>query len=359
MAAIRPWPRFAILSDPQGLLPSDSPHTSIVSTWAFAKLHTYIRADFPDEILPPSVYPTSIFRALHLSPTSPTPSSHPITTAWLTAKPHILAWAAASRTAHHWHDITTSTALKIPGIGSPSELAALHCLYDNALPPWLHQLWTLLDLDWVLVPGTPTPPFWRDVQFTRVGSSHQHPWTLDEPSPRFPVPTAPHGIDALLRTVHVQYTTGTAHFHPGAPRTAVLTRELPTVMTLLHGMAGTAELGAPRLSAEVAALLARTLESDRRRMDELEEENAVLRQEMRRTREEMVRTQEMYGAVAKFLEYKFGEVEGVAEGLRRDVDYAVGETKRMEEEKRREGGARRLEEARRAVKGGWFKWMTD
>lgn len=359
MATIRPWPRFEVLTDHHDLLTPDSAHTSIVSTWAFAKIHTYIHANFPDDLLPPNIYPTSIFRALHLSPTSPSPTSHPITAAWLAAKPHILAWAAASRTARHWHDvISSSPALKIPGVGSPSELAALHALYDNALPPWLHQLWSLLDLDWVLTRGAATPPFWRDVQFTRVGSSYQHPWNLD-PLPRFPVPTAPRGVNTLIRTIQVQYTTGTAYLHPGVPPTAVLTKELPTVTTLLHSMAATTDLGTPHLSAEVAALLARTLEHDRRRMDELEEKTVALRQEMRRTREEMGRTQEMYGAVAKFLEYKFGEVEGAVEGLRRDVDYAVREAARREEEKRREGGARRLEEARRVVKGGWFKWMTD
>lgn len=157
----------------------------------------------------------------------------------------------------------------------------------------------------------------------------------------------------------MQYTTGTAHLHPGVPRTAVLTKEMPTVMTLLHSMAATTELGAPRLSAEVAALLAKTLEDDRKRMDELGEENVVLRQEMRRTREEMARTQEMYSAVAKFLEYKFGEVEGVVEGLRKDVDCLDREREKRAEKDKREGGARRLEEARRAVKGGWFKWIKE
>lgn len=348
MATIRPWPRFAILSDHHNLLPPDSPEISIVSTWSFAKLHTYIHSNFPDDLLPPNIYPTSVFRALHLSPSSPTPSSHPITAAWLAAKPHILSWAAASHTAHHWHDVITSTPIKIPGIGSPSELAALHALYDNALPPWLHQLWTLLDLDWVLSPGAATPSFWRDVQFTSVGSSYQHPWSCDV-SPRFPVPTAPRGVDALLRTIQVQYTTGTAHLHPGVPRTAVLTKEMPTVMTLLHSMAATTELGAPRLSAEVAALLAKTLEDDRKRMDELGEENVVLRQEMRRTREEMARTQEMYSAVAKFLEYKFGEVEGVVEGLRKDVDCLDREREKRAEKDKREGGG---EEAGGGEEGG-------
>lgn len=126
MATIRPWPRFAILSDHHNRLPPDSPEISIVSTWSFAKLHTYIHSNFPDDLLPPNIYPTSVFRALHLSPSSPTPSSHPITAAWLAAKPHILSWAAASHTAHHWHDVITSTPIKIPGIGSPSELAAHH-----------------------------------------------------------------------------------------------------------------------------------------------------------------------------------------------------------------------------------------
>jgi hypothetical protein len=72
----------------------------------------------------------------------------------------------------------------------------------------------------------------------------------------------------------VQYTTtgGTAYLHPeGVPpaaAVAVLAEELPTVMTLLLGMASTAALG---LSAEVAALLlARSLERDRKRMNELE-----------------------------------------------------------------------------------------
>jgi len=77
----------------------------------------------PDGVLLPSVSRTSIFRALGISPND-NPRAHLIMAKWRAANNHNYTWAAVSRASRHWHNVVHSY-IKIPGIGSPSEMAAL------------------------------------------------------------------------------------------------------------------------------------------------------------------------------------------------------------------------------------------